>query len=79
MISMEAWTTICYLNSQGMGIKAIGRYLKISRNTVRRALRGETPPKYMRPERPNPKLEPFRKEIERMVHEKRFIGTSVKC
>jgi len=77
MISMEAWTTIRYLNAQGMGIRAIARQLNVSRNTVRRALRGNSPPQYRRPPKANPKLAPFTEEIKEMVERKRFIGTRI--
>ena len=37
MLSVEAWTTIRYLQAQGMGIRAITRELSLSRKAVRRA------------------------------------------
>jgi len=45
MITVEAWTTIRYLRAQGRGIRGIGRGLGLARNTVRKALRSDRPPK----------------------------------
>ncbi len=58
MISLEEWVDIKALHKQGLSIKAITRRCKVSRNTVRRALRGG-PPTYERPPRPS-KLDPFK-------------------
>ncbi|MCL6576738.1 MAG: helix-turn-helix domain-containing protein [Kyrpidia sp.] len=41
---MEDWTAIRALRACAVSIKAIARQLGISRNTVRRALRGDDPP-----------------------------------
>ena len=60
---MEAWTTIRYLHAEGTPIRAICRELGVSRNTVRQALRGESPPKYERPPRPNLKLASYEPQI----------------
>ncbi|MFQ5861245.1 MAG: IS21 family transposase [Dehalococcoidia bacterium] len=76
MITVEAWTTIRYLYHQGKGKKTIARELRVGRNTVRRALAKEGPPRYRREPRPNPKLEPFGEEIQRMRREG-FIGTRI--
>jgi transposase len=47
------------LARQGMGIRAIARELEVSRNTVRRVLRGQAPRRYG-PRRPRAtKLEPY--------------------
>jgi transposase len=60
---MEAWTAIRYLHAEGTPIRAICRELGVARNTVRQALRGDSPPKYERPRRPNAKLAPFEAQI----------------
>ena len=70
MITVEAWTTIRYLHAQGQSIRAIARELSLSRNTVRAALRGDDLPRYVRPRRPNPQLEPFADQIRQMLVEK---------
>ena len=47
---MEDWAEIRRLHrAEGMPIKAIARQLGLGRNTVRRALAAEEPPKYQRP------------------------------
>lgn len=51
-MSVEDWAEIRRLHrSEGMPIKAIARVLGVGRNTVRRALAAEGPPKYQRPAR----------------------------
>lgn len=77
MITVEAWTTIRYLHSQGKSIRVIAKELGLARNTVRAALRQGNAPRYSRPERPNPKLEPFLADIRLMLFEKRFIGSRI--
>ena len=48
-MSVEDWAEIRRLHrSEGMPIKAIARVLGVGRNTVRRALAAEGPPKYRR-------------------------------
>jgi transposase len=74
---MEAWTTIRYLHAQGLGIRAICREVGISRKAVRRALRADGPPRYQRPPRPNPKLEPFSARIRELYYRQQFIGSRI--
>ena len=51
-MSVEDWAEIRRLHrSEGMPIKAIARVMGVGRNTVRRALAAEGPPKYQRPAR----------------------------
>lgn len=76
MITVEAWTTIRYLKAQGRGIRAIAREVDVARNTVRKALRSERPPKYTRPPRPNLQLAPYEGLIRQMQREG-FIGTRI--
>ena len=59
MLGVEAWTTIRYLQAQGVGIRAICRQLGVSRTAVRHALRSDGPPHYQRPVRVNQQLEPY--------------------
>jgi transposase len=77
MIPVEAWTTIRYLHAQGKPIRAIAKELGIARNTVRAAVREEGPPRYSRPKRPNPKLEPFTAQIAVMFFEQDLIGSRI--
>jgi transposase len=77
MITVEAWTTIRYLHAQGKSIRAIAKDVGVARNTVRSALHRSEAPTYVRPKRPNPKLQPFLSDIQRMLFEKGFIGTRI--
>ena len=77
MISVEAWTTIRYLKAQGLGTRSIAREVGVARNTVKKALRSKGPPRYQRKPRPNPKLEPFREEVRRMLVNDHFIGSRI--
>ena len=53
---------------QGKSIKAICRELGISRKVVRKVLRsGETEFRYSRARQPQPKLEPWQAEQERLL------------
>jgi transposase len=49
-----------------VSIKELARRYGIDRNTVRRALRSDRPPRYERPPRPS-KLDPFKDEIHRLL------------
>jgi transposase len=59
VIGLEEWVDVVALHRQGLSIKAISRELGISRNAVRRALKREGPPRYVRPSKPS-KLDPFK-------------------
>lgn len=74
---MEEWTTIRYLRAQGKGVRAISKELGVGRNTVRRAVRADQPPRYQRPERPNPKLEPFEARIQSWYYQDHLIGSRI--
>jgi hypothetical protein len=53
---------------QGKAIKAISRELKVSRKVVRKVIRsGETAFVYERRVQPQPKLGPWREELERLL------------
>jgi len=51
---------------RGVSIKELARRYRIDRNTVRRALRADEPPRYVRASRPS-KLEPFKDEIHELL------------
>jgi len=76
MITVAEWTTIRYLKAQGMSNRAIARQLGISRNTVKKALERDNPPKYDRAEKPSEKVAAYGEEIERML-KSGFIGTRI--
>ncbi|MFI5833972.1 helix-turn-helix domain-containing protein, partial [Micromonospora sp. NPDC051300] len=49
MLSVEDWAEIRRLRrSEGMAIQAIARRLRVSRNTVKKALASDEPPRYRR-------------------------------
>jgi transposase len=77
MITVEGWTTIRYLRAQGKSIHAIAKELSVARNTVRAALRSDNPPRYQRPKRSNPKLDPFADQIKHMLFQQNFIGSRI--
>jgi transposase len=77
LISVEEWAEIRRLHkSQGMGIKAIARHLGVGRNTVRRALRREEPPRYERP-RPGRAVDVFEPRIRELLAEFPELPASV--
>jgi transposase len=77
VLRVEAWRRIRYLHTQGTSIRAICRELDVSRNTVRQALRGESPPKYERPAKPNPALATFEMQIQRWLFSEKLIGSRI--
>lgn len=67
MVGVESWAEIRRMRLvEGKGIREIARATGHDRNTVRRALRRQGPPRYERPARPS-KLEPFKEEIHRLL------------
>ena len=69
MVGVEQWAEIRRLhNVKGLSIKEIARRTGRDRNTVRRAVRSEEAPRYVRPARPS-KLDPHKEEIHRLLGE----------
>ena len=69
MVGVEQWAEIRRLHSvKGLSIKEIARRTGRDRNTVRRALRSEAAPRYVRSARPS-KLDPHKEEIHRLLSE----------
>jgi transposase len=63
---------------RGVGSKELARRYGIDRNTVRRAIRSETPPRYQRPAVAS-KLDPFRDEIHGLLRQDpRLSGVRVR-
>jgi transposase len=63
---------------RGVGIKELARRYGIDRNTVRRALRSEAPPRYQRPAAAS-KLDPFKEEIHELLRrDPRLPGVRVR-
>ncbi len=69
MVRVEQWAEIRRLYYvKRLSIKEIARRSGRDRNTIRRVLRSERPPKYSRPVRPS-MLDPFKDEIRRLLRE----------
>jgi transposase len=66
MLVAEEAVEIRVLRRQGKSIREIARTLDVSRNTVRRYLRGEGLPRYEREARPS-KLDPYKRYIDERV------------
>ena len=67
MLDVLRWAEIRRLREiEGLSIREIARRTGHDRNTVRRALRREGPPRYERPSRPS-KLDPFRPEVHALL------------
>jgi transposase len=67
VVGVEQWAEIRRMHFvAGLSIKEIARRTGRDRNTVRRALRSQQPPRYERRPRPS-KLDPFREEIHRLL------------
>ena len=66
MLVVEEAVEIRVLRRQGKSIREIARMLDVSRNTVRRYLRGQGLPRYEREARPS-KLDPYKHYIEKRV------------
>lgn len=60
MLKLEGWMEIRILYRHGLGIRAIARRLGVSRNTVRKALRGEELACYQRQAVRVSKLDPYK-------------------
>src|SRR3954452_16358640 len=69
VVDVEQWAEIRRMHFvAGLSVKEIVGGTGRDRNTVRRALRSEGPPRYRRAERPS-KLDRFREEIHRLLRE----------
>jgi transposase len=66
MLVAEEAVEIRVLRRQGKSIPEIARMLNVSRNTVRRYLRGPGLPRYEREARPS-KLDPYKQYIDERV------------
>lgn len=67
MLDVERWAELRREHFvRQVPIKELARRYGIDRNTVRRALRSDRPPRYCRPSRPS-KLEPFKDEIHELL------------
>ncbi len=76
---MEDWVTIKNLKAKNpsMSLRQIAKFLHVSHHTVKKALKGESPPQYKRPEKINPDIEPFKEVIFEMANVKKFKGSRI--
>jgi transposase len=77
MLVMEEAVEIRVLSRQGKSIRAIARTLRVSRNTVRRYLRGQEVPRYRREPRAT-KLDHYKQYIGCTSSEQLRQSTAVK-
>jgi len=69
LVGVEQWAQLRREHFVGgVSIKELARRTGLCRNTVRAAVRSDTPPKYSRAARPS-KLDPFKDEIKRLLDE----------
>jgi transposase len=69
VLEVRRWAEIRRMKEvEGLSIHEIVRRTGHDRNTVRRALRRESPPRYQRPPRPS-KLDPFKDELHRLLQD----------
>jgi transposase len=70
VVSVEQWAEIRRMHRvDGLSIREVHRRTGLHRNTVRRALASERPPRYERNVQRPSKLEPFLGEIERLLED----------
>lgn len=75
MVAVEEWAEIRRMHFvEGIAIKEIARRTGLARNTVRSALRSDTPPRYRRTVKRTSKLDPFKGEIEQLLREEPRIA-----
>lgn len=79
MLTMEQWVTIRTLKNgkSKLGTRQIARLLGVSRNTVKRALRSEQEPEYVRTRTVNPEIIPFREFIFEELIVKQLRGSRI--
>jgi transposase len=78
MLVVERAVEIRVLRRQGKSVRAIARMLDVSRNTVRRYLRGGGLPHYERGARPS-KLDQYKQYIAERVKAARRSGFQRRC
>jgi len=81
MITVEEWASIRILNKKGHGIKKVSKLLKISRNTVRKAMRSQSYKGYTGRGKSGPKsrseVAKYHDHIIKMLIKDRFIGSRI--
>jgi len=79
VISMEDWVTIQTLKRKNPSLsnRGLGKLLRVSHNTIKRALEKEAPPEYERKEKLSDKLAPFKEVIFKMVNINKYKGSRI--
>ena len=79
MITLEDWISIknIKLNNHSLGTRQIAKLLGLSRNTVKKTLQSNSPPKYKRDTTINPSIAPFKEYIDEMILLKKLKGSRV--
>ena len=79
MLDVEQWAELRREHFvRGVGIKELARRYGIDRNTVRRAVRSDAPPRYQRPAAAS-KLDLFKEEIHELLRQDpRLSGVRVR-
>ena len=79
MLDVERWAELRREHFvRGVGIKELARRYRIDRNTVRRAVRSQEPPRYQRSPAAS-KLDPFKDEIHELLRrDPRLSGVRVR-
>jgi len=77
MVSVEAWATIPYLKRQVLGTPRIATEVGVVRNTVRRALCSQGPPKISEATASQSETGTLRNVVRRMLVNAHFIGSYI--
>lgn len=76
MLDMNEYNTIRGMHDRGASIKLIAHELQMARNTVRKYLRSDQPPRFQTPIGSNPTLAPFDAQIKLWLQQS-FIGSRI--
>ncbi|MBK5232937.1 MAG: IS21 family transposase [Thermoleophilia bacterium] len=77
MLDVEKWAELRRRHLvDGVSLKRLARETGLSRNTVRKAIRADSPPTYTRPKRPS-KLDPFLEQISELLKDDTKIPSQV--
>jgi len=79
VIELEDWISIknLKLKNPSLGTRQIAKQLRLSRNTVKKALQSNSPPKYKRDSKINPSIALFKDYIDEMILLKKLKGSRV--
>ena len=81
MITLEDWISIknLKLKNHSLGTRQIAKLLGLSRNTVKKAFKRDSPPEYyIRESNNNLNTAPFKDYIDELIMLKKLKGSSIK-